>query len=47
MDIITWEILKSTWVANMDHIYRRLRSSSMRGGDRVRKVDGGIGISAS
>ena len=41
VDILTKENLLSIYVANMDLIYRPVRSSSMRGWDGVKRVDKG------
>ena len=47
MNIWAAENFSSFWLANMDHIYGSVRSSSSKGGDMVKGVDGGIAILAS
>ena len=41
MDILIGEKLSSIYVANMDIIYWPIRSSSRRGKDKIKRVDGG------
>ena len=47
IEIMTGELLLSIWVATIVLIYRSVRSSSSREGDREKGVDGGIVILVS